>query len=206
MSPTGCHGTGSRGCLPDAFRGCRAGTTQVTTARRRLLTCVLTPVQVTIADMTQPVDPAQQPLAGLSGERTIGQLVSDVSTDLSQIMRGELELAKAEIKQDVQHAGKGAGMFAGAAILGLYGLGLLFLGLAAVLYLWLPAWASLLIIAALLFVVAGVLALIGKKALSQVEGKPKRAIEGAQQTVATLKQGPAQLKGQRAAPALTQGD
>ena len=47
--------------------------------------------------MSTPVDPGPQPLTGTAGERTIGQLVSDVSTDVSQIMRGELELAKAEV-------------------------------------------------------------------------------------------------------------
>ena len=152
--------------------------------------------------MTTPVDPGHQPLRGLTGERSIGQLVSDVSNDVSQIMRGEIELAKAEIKQDVAHAGKGAGMFAGAAVLALYGLGLLFLGLAAVIAIWLPVWAAILIMAALLFVVAGVLALVGKKQVTQVKGKPERAIINAQETVATLKQAPAQLKsGTRTAPA-----
>ena len=141
---------------------------------------------------------------GLTGERSIGQLVSDVSTDISQIMRGELELAKAEIKQDVTHAGKGAGMFVGAGVLALYGLGLLFLGLAGVIAIWLDWWAGLLIVAGVLFVVAAVLALIGKKQVSQVKGKPERAIDQAQQTVATLKQAPAQLKGSStpATPAL----
>jgi hypothetical protein len=144
--------------------------------------------------MSTPVDPGPQPLTGTAGERTIGQLVSDVSTDVSQIMRGEIELAKAEIKQDVQHAGKGAGMFAGAAVLGLYGFGILLLGLAAVLNIWLPWWASLLIVAAVLFLVAGVLALLGKKQVTQVKGKPERAIENGKQTVAALKQAPAHFK------------
>lgn len=137
--------------------------------------------------MATPVDDAPKPLTGTTGERTLGQLVSDVSTDLSQIMRGELELAKAEIKQDVTHAGKGAGMFAGAALFGLYGLGLLFLGLAAVLALWLPWWAGLLIVAGVLFLVAGILALIGKKQVTQVKGKPEKAIDQGKQTVEKLK-------------------
>ena len=150
--------------------------------------------------MATPVDPGKQPLVGLTGERTIGQLVSDVSTDISQIMRGEIELAKAEIKQDVSHAGKGAGMLVGAGVLGLYGLGLLLLGLAGVIAIWLSWWAGLLIVAGVLFVVAAILALVGKNQVSQVKGKPERAISNAQQTVATLKQAPAQLKGGSSAP------
>jgi hypothetical protein len=144
--------------------------------------------------MATPVDPGKQPLVGTTGERSIGQLVSDVSTDLSQIVRGEIELAKVEIKADLQHAGKGAGMFGGAGVLGLYGLGLLFLGLAGVIAIWLPWWAGLLIMAAVLFIVAGILAFVGKKQMSQVKGKPERTIDHAQQTVETLKQTPAQLK------------
>ena len=145
--------------------------------------------------MATSVDPAQQPYTGATGERTIGQLVGDVSTDLSQIMRGEIELAKAEIKQDVTHAGKGAGMFAGAGVLALYGLGLLFLGLAGVIAIWLGWWAGLLIMAAVLFLVAGILALVGKKQVTQVKGKPEKAIGQAQRTVETLKAAPAQPKG-----------
>ncbi|MFK5635783.1 MULTISPECIES: phage holin family protein [unclassified Ornithinimicrobium] len=154
--------------------------------------------------MATSVDPGKQPLLGTTGERSIGQLVSDVSTDLSQIMRGEIELAKVEIKQDVVHAGKGAGMFVGAGVVALYGLGLLFLGLAGVIALWLSWWAGLLIVAAVLFTVAGILAFIGKKQVTQVKGKPEKAIADAQQTVATLKQAPAQLKGgSTPPPALT---
>lgn len=137
--------------------------------------------------MASPVNDAPPPLSGMTGERSLGQLVSDVSTDVSQILRGELELAKAEIKQDVTHAGKGAGMFAGAALFALYGLGLLFLGLAGVIAIWLDWWAGLLIMAALLFVVAGVLALIGKGQVTKVKGKPEKAIDQGKQTVDKLK-------------------
>ncbi|WP_131103480.1 phage holin family protein [Ornithinimicrobium sufpigmenti] len=137
--------------------------------------------------MATPVDPAPQSRTDATSSRTLGQLVADVSTDISQIVRGELELAKLEIKQDVSHAGKGAGMLAGAAVFGLYGLGLLFLGLAGVIAIWLSWWAGLLIVAGVLFVAAGILALIGKNALQRVKGKPEKTIDQAQQTVDTLK-------------------
>lgn len=160
----------------------------------------------TLSRMSTPADHGTQPLTGTTGQRTIGQLVSDVSTDLSQIMRGEIELAKAEIKQDVQHAGKGAGMLGGAAVFGLYGLGLLWLALAMVIAIWLPVWAGLLIMAGVLFLIAGILAMIGKGQVTQVKGKPEKAIAQAQETVATLKQAPAALKGQpTSAPALPEG-
>ncbi len=121
-------------------------------------------------------------------ERTLGQLVADASADVSSIMRSEIELAKVEVKSDLTKAGKGVGMFAGAAVLGAYGFGLLLLALAwGIQALGLPVWAGLLIVAVLLFVVAGVLALIGKKAIAKVQGKPARTIDNAQQTVQAVK-------------------
>ncbi len=120
-------------------------------------------------------------------ERSIGQLVSDVSADASALVRGEIELAKVEIKRDVAHAGKGAGMFAGAAVLGAYGFGLLLLALAWLIAVWLPVWAGLLIVAVVLFIGAAVLALIGKKQITQVKGKPVKTIDNAQKTVAAVK-------------------
>lgn len=152
--------------------------------------------------MAHPADPGNQPLLGTTGERTLGQLVSDVSTDLTQIMRGEIELAKAEIKQDVAHAGKGAGMFVGAGVLAMYGTLLLLLGLAGVIAIWLPWWAGLLIVAGVLFLGAGILAVIGKGQVTQVKGRPEKAIDQAQQTVEALKSAPAQLRGGTTPPAL----
>ncbi|OLT18335.1 hypothetical protein BJF80_15640 [Serinicoccus sp. CUA-874] len=137
--------------------------------------------------MATPAETDTTTLTGTTGKRSLGELVSDVSLDVSQIMRGELELAKAEIKQDVSHAGKGVGMFAGAGVLGLYGLGLLFLGLAGVIAIWLPWWAGLLIMAGGLFLVAGILALIGNSQRKKVHGKPERAIREAKETVETVK-------------------
>lgn len=120
-------------------------------------------------------------------ERSIGQLVSDASADASSIVRSEIELAKVEIKDDISHGAKGAGMFVGAGVLGAYGFGLLLLGLAWVIAIWLPVWAGLLIVAAVLFVIAAVLALIGKKQITQVKGKPVKTIDNAQKTVAAVK-------------------
>ncbi|MGB3763138.1 MAG: phage holin family protein [Ornithinimicrobium sp.] len=120
-------------------------------------------------------------------ERTIGQLIADASADVSAIVRSEVELAKVEIKNDVVHAGKGAGMFVGAGVLGAYGFGLLLLGLAWVIAIWLPVWAGLLIVAGVLFLVAGILAVLGKGQVGKVKGKPEKTIANAQETVAAVK-------------------
>ena len=121
-------------------------------------------------------------------ERTLGQLVADATQDVSTIVRSEITLAKAEITADAKQAGKGAGMFAGAGVMGFLGVILL---LFAVVYglvaAGLPTWLAFLIVAVLLFVVAGVLGLVGKKTVSKVKGKPERTIVTTQETIAAIK-------------------
>ena len=123
-----------------------------------------------------------------SNERTIGQLVAQVTEDVSVIVRKELQLAKTEITSQLGIAGRGAGMLVGAAVVALYGLGILFIALSLVIAIWLPAWAGFLIVAVVLFIVAAILALIGRRALEQVNPRPERAIASAQETVAVVRE------------------
>ena len=120
-------------------------------------------------------------------ERTIGQLVADATHDLQGIVRGEIALAKAEVTSGAKVIGKGAGMLAGAAFLGLMGLVFVLHGLSWVIAEWLPVWAGYLIVAAVLLIGAAVLGLLGKKALETAKPKPDRAIDQAQQTIETIK-------------------
>ena len=110
-------------------------------------------------------------------EPSLGELVGQATKDLSTLVRKEVELAKTELSVEVGKAGKGAGMFGGAGVAGLYGLGFLSLaamfGLGAVMPL---GWAAL-IVAALYLVGAAILAATGKKAFSQVKPKPERTIK-----------------------------
>ena len=119
---------------------------------------------------------------------SIGGLVSDISNDLSTLMRQEVALAKAELKQSATKAGKGAGMLGAAGYAG--HLTVLFLSIT----LWMTlayllddlAWSAL-IVAAIWGVVAAVLAVLGRKQLKQVEGAPR--------TTETAKRVPDALKG-----------
>ncbi len=120
-------------------------------------------------------------------ERTIGQLVADATNDLSAIMRNEIALAKAEIAEDAKTAGRSLGMFAGAAFVGLLGLIFLFHTIANVIAIWLPIWAGYLITTLLLFLTAAILALVGRRSIQTVKGKPERAIKNAQETIDTIK-------------------
>jgi hypothetical protein len=122
-------------------------------------------------------------------ERTIGQLVADATHDVSTIVRNEIALAKAEIATDAKKAGTGAGLLAASAFMGLLGLIFLFHTIVAVIDIWLPEWAGYLITTGLLFLIAGVLALVGKKSMQAMKGKPERTIKNAQDTITTLKSG-----------------
>jgi hypothetical protein len=108
-------------------------------------------------------------------DRSVGELVGEVSRDLSTLIRQEVELAKAEATQSAKRAGKGAGMFGGAGVAG--HMVLLFLSLA----LW---WAlgtvmgggwSGLVVAGVWAVIAAVLAMRGRSELKSVEGLPQTA-------------------------------
>lgn len=120
-------------------------------------------------------------------ERTIGQLVADATHDVQGIVRSEIALAKAEVSSGAKVMGKGVGLLAGAGFIALLGLIFLFHTLARVIAVWLPVWAGYGIITLFMFIVAGILGLLGKKALDKAKPSPKRAIAEAQQTIATLK-------------------
>jgi len=115
-----------------------------------------------------------------TGERSLGELVAHATKDLSVLVSQEVALAKAEIKKEVAHAGKGAGMFGGAGLTGLFAL--IFLSISAAYFfswLGLPLGWGFFVVGALYLVVAAVLALLGKKQISQVSAPEK--------TIATVK-------------------
>jgi hypothetical protein len=122
------------------------------------------------------------------GDSSVGQLISEVTTDLSKLLRQELELAKAEVRHEAVKSGKAFGMLGAAGFAG-YMVALfvsisVWWGLANVMD---EAWAAL-IVTAVWAVIGAVLALAGKKQLRAVNPKPERTIE-------TLKEVPDALKG-----------
>ena len=120
-------------------------------------------------------------------EPTIGKLVADASRDLSTLLHGEIALAKSELKISVKNGGTGAGLFAGAAVLGL--LAVIMLSVALAYFLTMTglhqAWCFLIIFGVYLLV-AGVLAYLGIKKVKKVRA-PERAIHQAQEAKGLLK-------------------
>jgi hypothetical protein len=127
--------------------------------------------------MADPVNAA----AGDSRDRPIGELLKELSSQTSTLVRLEIELARAELQQKGKLAGKGAGMLGGAAIAALLALGALTAGLIALLDSEMATWVAALIVMAPWAVVALVLAKAGQKSL-------QKATPPAPQTVETVKE------------------
>lgn len=110
-------------------------------------------------------------------DRSLGELVSQLGDDLSNLLTTQVEIAKAELKQEAATAAKGAGMLAGAGVVGHLALLMLSAALAWGLAVPLNAWAGFLIVGLLWAAVAAVLALQGKKQLGQASGPEKTVAE-----------------------------
>lgn len=126
-------------------------------------------------------DVAARPLGGVQGteestsDRSVGEVLGDASRNLSTLVRQEIELGKAEVRQSASQAGKGVGMLAGAGVAAL--LLLVFLSVAA----WWGignytgrGWSAL-IVAAFWLIVAAILAVLGRNELRRVRGVPDTA-------------------------------
>jgi len=121
-------------------------------------------------------------------EASLGTLVSQLSTQIPDLIRSELRLAQAEVAQKGKRAGIGIGMFSVAGLMAFFGFGVLVTMFVLLLDLVLPAWAAALIVAAVLFAIAGIAAVVGKKKVAEVGSPtPERAISGVKQDVATIK-------------------
>jgi uncharacterized membrane protein YqjE len=124
------------------------------------------------------------------GEQSIGQLVSQVSEQTSRLIRDELRLAQLEMAEKGKRAGIGAGLFGGAGLFALYGIGCLVAAAILALAQPLSPWLAALIVAAALFVVAGIAALVGKREVSEATPPvPAEAISGVKRDVEILKPG-----------------
>jgi len=117
--------------------------------------------------------------AATGDTRSVGEIVGDITKDLSALVRQELELAKTEAKQEAKKAGKGAGLMVGAGVAGHLMLVALTLFLVYLLNLWMDIVLAALIVTVLWGIVAAVLAMQGKKKLQQVNPK----LETTQQTL-----------------------
>jgi membrane protein implicated in regulation of membrane protease activity len=117
----------------------------------------------------------------------VGDLIKGIQDDVRALVQDEIELAKAELVPSAKKAGIGAGLLGGAGYFGINGATLLYVAAALGLYaLGLSLWLSFLIVAVVLLLIAGILALIGMRNLKKVKG-PDRTIAQAKTSVAEIK-------------------
>ncbi len=125
----------------------------------------------------------QTPATDVS-QMSVGQLVGQVTNDLSTLMRQEFALAKAELTEEAKKAGKGAGALGAAGYLGHLTAVFASLTLMFVLDTFLPIWAAALLVTVLYGAIAFVLFSTGKKKLKTVDPTPRQTVETLKEDVA----------------------
>lgn len=126
---------------------------------------------------------------GPVSEPTTAELMSRLSQQTSRLVRDEIRLVQAELKEKGKHAGLGAGLFGAAGYFGFFATAAFVATAILALALVLPAWLSALIIAAALLVVAGIAALVGKREVKRVTPvAPEATVESVKRDVNEVKE------------------
>jgi uncharacterized membrane protein YqjE len=120
-------------------------------------------------------------------ETSVGEMIGNISNDLSQLFRQEVELAKAELKVEAAKAGKAGGMLGGAAFAAYLAVVLLSFALVFALDAVMPAGWAALIVAVLWGVIGGVLYVTGKNRLKTVDPMPRRTVDTLKEDAQWLK-------------------
>jgi hypothetical protein len=121
---------------------------------------------------------------------TTGELIGQLSDQLTRLVRDEVRLAQAEVTQKAKKLGLGIGLFGGAGVVAILGVGALVTAAILALALVLPGWLAGLIVAVVLFLVAGVLALLGRKDVQQAAPPlPTDTLASVQADIDTVRQG-----------------
>jgi uncharacterized membrane protein YqjE len=119
-----------------------------------------------------------------SDDRALADLMRDLSQQSTELIRQEIELAKAELRQKGKAAGIGAGMFGAAGLIALFAVGGLTACLILALATAMDAWLAALIVAVVYLAAAGVAALLGKgKVQEATPPAPEQAIESTKEDV-----------------------
>ena len=121
-------------------------------------------------------------------ERSVKELIEQLSEQTQALARREVELAKAEVTEKGKRLGVGAGAFGAAGIIGLLAVGALTAALVLLLATAMDAWVAALIVAVAYAAIAGIAALIGRGQVERgVPPAPELAIDSTKQDVATVK-------------------
>ncbi|WP_340682899.1 phage holin family protein [Amycolatopsis coloradensis] len=125
-----------------------------------------------------------------SAEKSVGELVSDLSDEVKHLVRDEMRLAVFELQRKGKKMGFGAGLFGAAGVFALFGLATLIAAVVLALALVMPAWLAAVVTGAALLLIGGLSAVVGKKEVTNATPPvPEEAIEGVREDVDTVKQG-----------------
>lgn len=118
-----------------------------------------------------------------------GELIARLSEETSTLIRDEMRLAKAELGGKAKQTGVGLGMFGAGGLLAFFGLAAaIATAIIALALIW-PLWLAALAVTVVLFIIAGIVALIGKKQVKAAGTlKPERALANAKQDVTEIKE------------------
>ncbi len=123
-------------------------------------------------------------------DASTGELITQLSSQLSRLVRDEMRLAQKEFQQSAKRAGVGVGLLSAAGLLAFFGVASLIAAAIAAVALALPVWAAALIVGAAVLSAAGIAALLSKKQADEVT-------PAAPQTVASVKKDVQQVKDAR---------
>lgn len=122
----------------------------------------------------------------VAGDSSLGDLVKDATTQVSTLVRAEVELARAEITRDVKKGLTGSVFFIAALVVLFYSTFFFFFFLAELLDTWLWRWVAFAIVFGIMVVVTGVLALFGYLKVRRIRG-PQQTIESVKETRSALR-------------------
>jgi uncharacterized membrane protein YqjE len=129
-----------------------------------------------------------EPANAKSDDRSVTDLVKDVTELVPQLVRDELKLAQLELTRKGKEAGLGAGMFAGSGLIALYGIGSLIAAAIVAISGAIAAWLAALIVGAALLAVAGIVSLAGRSRMKRATPPvPRQAVESVQADIREIK-------------------
>jgi hypothetical protein len=122
------------------------------------------------------------------GHASTGELVARLSEQVTELVKGEMELARAELVAQGKRAGRGAGAIGAGGVLAAYGFAVLLAAAIAALALVWPVWLAALVIGALLLIGAGIAVLVGQSRLRRgTPPVPEQAMQSVREDIAAVR-------------------
>lgn len=141
------------------------------------------------ADRGEEPSSDREPRTGpASDTSSLAGLLQEIVGNIQNIIRSEVRLAKAEVREDVTSLGKAAGILVAGAVLGVYALGVLLLFLVYLLDEVMKDWLAALVVALVVAAIAGVLVKLGLNRIKSVNPAPEQTIDSIKEDVQWVKQ------------------